>query len=83
MCSLTGSAAAADTATTGQVIVTGYDLDPKVFYPGDEGILTVKLKNVGSTPVNVGMPTLLGGQFQYLNSKQMVPVGLLDRTSVV
>ena len=52
-------------------------MDPKVFYPGDEGILTVTLKNAGSTPVNVGMPALLGGQFQYLNSKQMVPVGLL------
>ncbi|MDV0444473.1 hypothetical protein [Methanorbis rubei] len=77
MCTLAGSVAAADTAMTGQVIVTGYDLDPKVFYPGDQGTLTVKLKNVGSTPVNVGMPTLLGGQFQYLNSKQMVPVGLL------
>lgn len=74
--SCAGNVTAAET-TSGQVIVTGYDLDPKVFYPGDEGILTVKLKNVGSTPVNVGMPALLGGQFQFLNSKQMVPVGLL------
>ncbi|MDU9376357.1 hypothetical protein McpSp1_09650 [Methanocorpusculaceae archaeon Sp1] len=77
ICSLTGTVTAAETTITGQVIVTGYELDPKVFYPGDQGTLTVKLKNVGSTPVNVGMPTLLGGQFQYLNSKQMVPVGLL------
>lgn len=75
--SCAGNVTAAETTTSGQVIVTGYDLDPKVFYPGDEGILTVKLKNVGSTPVNVGMPALLGGQFQFLNSKQMVPVGLL------
>lgn len=75
--SCAGNAAAAETTTSGQVIVTGYSLDPKVFYPGDEGILTVTLKNAGSTPVNVGMPALLGGQFQYLNSKQMVPVGLL------
>lgn len=72
-----GSVAAVDSTTAGQVIVTGYDLDPKVFYPGDEGVLTVKLKNVGSTPANVGTPTLLGGQFQYLNSEQMVPVGFL------
>lgn len=75
--SCAGNVAAAETTTSGQVIVTGYSLDPKVFYPGDEGILTVTLKNAGSTPVNVGMPALLGGQFQYLNSKQMVPVGLL------
>jgi len=75
--SCTGNVVAAETTTSGQVIVTGYSLDPKVFYPGDEGILTVTLKNVGSTPVNVGMPALLGGQFQHLNSKQMVPVGLL------
>ncbi|MDE2443431.1 MAG: hypothetical protein O0X49_03510 [Methanocorpusculum sp.] len=75
--SCAGNVTAAETTTSGQVIVTGYSLDPKVFYPGDEGILTVTLKNVGSTPVNVGMPALLGGQFQFLNSKQMVPVGLL------
>lgn len=75
--SCAGNVAAAETTTSGQVIVTGYSLDPKVFYPGDEGILTVTLKNAGSTPVNVGMPALLGGQFQYLNSKQMVPVGIL------
>ncbi|HJK49125.1 MAG TPA: hypothetical protein O0X15_03980, partial [Methanocorpusculum sp.] len=72
-----GSVTAAETTTNGQVIVTGYTLDPGVFYPGDEGILTVTLKNVGSTPVNVGMPVLLGGQFMHLNSKQMVPIGLL------
>lgn len=75
--SCAGNVAAAETTTSGQVIVTEYSLDPKVFYPGDEGILTVTLKNAGSTPVNVGMPALLGGQFQYLNSKQMVPVGIL------
>lgn len=75
--SCAGNVAAAETTTSGQVIVTEYSLDPKVFYPGDEGILTVTLKNAGSTPVNVGMPALLGGQFQYLNSKQMVPAGLL------
>ena len=72
-----GSVTAAETTSNGQIIVTGYTLDPGVFYPGDEGILTVTLKNVGSTPVNVGMPVLLGGQFMHLNSKQMVPIGLL------
>lgn len=75
--SCTGNIATAKTTTTsGQVIVTGYGIDPEVFYPGDEGLLTVKLKNAGYTPVNVGIPAHLSGQFQYLNSKQMVPVGL-------
>ena len=68
--SCAGNVAAAETTTSGQVIVTGYSLDPKVL-PGDEGVLTVTLKNAGSTPVNVGMPALFGGQLQYLNSKQI------------
>ncbi len=71
-----GSVSAEDT-TSGQVIVTGYDVNPKVFFPGDTGILTVKLKNTGTTPVNVDMPTLLGGDFLFLNSKTMVPIGTL------
>lgn len=74
----TGTVSAADSQTaTGQVIITGYELDPKVFYPDDVGILTVKLKNVGTVPVNIGRPALLGGEFLYLNGKEMVPVGQL------
>ena len=38
-----GSVTAAETTSNGQIIVTGYTLDPGVFYPGDEGILTVTL----------------------------------------
>lgn len=72
-----GSVSAADTTTIGQVTVTGYDVNPKVFFPGDTGILTIKLKNSGTTPVNIDMPTLLGGEFLFLNSKTMVPIGTL------
>lgn len=54
--STSGTEAAAAAA---QVYVSGVELDPTVFYPGEPGTVTVHVKNAASQAVTVGNPTLI------------------------
>lgn len=48
-----------NTSTSTSVYVSEVTMDPAVFYPYEEGTVTITLKNGGSSPVGVSHPNLL------------------------
>lgn len=46
-------------ADAAQVSVSGVDLDPSIFYPGEPGTITVHVTNAGSQAVTLGDPAVI------------------------
>ena len=49
------------------VYVSGYDITPGVFYPGETGTLTVHVTNAANTSVAVSQPDLIDPQIDVVN----------------
>jgi len=49
------------------VYVSGYDLNPEVFYPGESGTLTVHVTNAANTSVAISQPDLVDPDIDVLN----------------
>ncbi|MGA2919370.1 hypothetical protein, partial [Methanoregula sp.] len=79
LCSASASAASSAapsgntvTATNPQaaaalVYVSGYDLTPAVFYPGETGTVTVHVTNAANTSVALNQPALIDPHIQVVN----------------
>jgi hypothetical protein len=50
------------------VYVSGYEISPVVFYPGETGTVTVRLTNAANTSVSVSQPNLLEPHVRVINS---------------
>jgi len=50
-----------------QVYVSGYDLDPAVFYPGDSGTVTVHVTNAANTSLFLSHPNLIESHVHIIN----------------
>jgi hypothetical protein len=64
LCGISAAGAATITATNptdaaALVYVSGYDINPQVFYPGETGTLTVHVTNAANASVSVSQPNLL------------------------
>jgi hypothetical protein len=49
------------------VYVSGYDLSPQAFYPGETGTVTVHLSNAANASVTVSQPNLMDPHIKILN----------------
>lgn len=49
------------------VFVSGYDISPEVFYPGETGIVTVYVTNAANTSVSVSQPNLIDTHLKIVN----------------
>lgn len=52
-------AAAESSASASYVYVSGVDMNPEIFYPYEEGTVTITLSNTGNTTIGVKNPNLL------------------------
>jgi hypothetical protein len=50
------------------VYVSGYEVSPAVFYPGETGTVTVHVTNAANTSVSVSQPDLMDPHFHVVNS---------------
>src|SRR5512137_702438 len=50
------------------VYVSGYEITPSVFYPGETGTVTVHVTNAANTSVSVSQPNLIEPHVQVVNS---------------
>jgi hypothetical protein len=50
------------------VYVSGYDISPAVFYPGETGTVTVHVTNAANTSVSVSQPDLMEPHIHVVNS---------------
>jgi hypothetical protein len=50
------------------VYVSGYDISPAVFYPGETGTVTVHVTNAANTSVSVSQPDLMDPHFHVNNN---------------
>ena len=50
------------------VYISGYEIIPEVFYPGDTGTVTVHVTNAANTSVSVSQPNLIESHVKVLNS---------------
>ncbi len=55
----TTSSTEAALAAASQVYVSGVELDPPVFYPGEPGTITVHVTNAGTQTVTLGDPAII------------------------
>jgi hypothetical protein len=55
----TSSGTEAAVASASQVYVSGVELDPPIFYPGEPGTITVHVTNGGSQTVTLGDPAVI------------------------
>ncbi len=55
----TGSGTDAAVASAAQVYVSGVELDPPIFYPGEPGVITVHVTNAGTDTVTLGDPAVI------------------------
>ncbi|MGB7787269.1 hypothetical protein [Methanoregula sp.] len=76
LCSASASAASISTntvtaanpqAAAALVYVSGYDLTPAVFYPGETGTVTVHVTNAANTSVSLDEPALIDPHIQVVN----------------
>ena len=72
VCIAPASAAGAVIATSPQdaavlVYVSGYDLDPAVFYPYEKGTVTVHVYNAANASVGLSMPNLIDPNVNVIN----------------
>jgi hypothetical protein len=51
----------------GLVYVSGYDLNPAVFYPGETGTVTVHITNAANTSVSVSQPDFIDPSIKLVN----------------
>ncbi|MCX6689492.1 MAG: hypothetical protein NTZ39_07375 [Methanoregula sp.] len=71
------------------VYVSGYDLTPGVFYPGETGTLTVHVTNAANASVAVSQPDLMDPHVDIVNngafatSTSIGPGGTVDYTFVI
>jgi hypothetical protein len=66
-----GSSTSTSSTTTDSssfVYISGIDYNPQVFYPYEQGIVTVHLTNSGTTSVGVSQPDLIGTSVHVTNS---------------
>jgi hypothetical protein len=49
------------------VYVSGYDLNPDVFYPGESGTITVHITNAANTSVSVSQPDFIDPNIRLVN----------------
>ena len=50
------------------VYISGYEINPEVFYPGDTGTVTVHVTNAANTSVSVSQPNLIESHVKVINS---------------
>ena len=50
------------------VYISGYEITPEVFYPGDTGTVTVHVTNAANTSVTVSQPNLIESHVKVINS---------------
>jgi hypothetical protein len=50
------------------VYISGYEITPEVFYPGDTGTVTVHVTNAANTSVSVSQPNLIESHVRVINS---------------
>jgi hypothetical protein len=50
------------------VYISGYEIIPEVFYPGDTGTVTVHVTNAANTSVSVSQPNLIESHVKVINS---------------
>jgi len=73
LCSAAASAAVNTVAVTNPqdaaalVYVSGYDLNPVVFYPGETGTVTVHVTNAANTSVSVSQPDFIDPNVKLVN----------------
>jgi len=62
---------------TAQVAITGVTLDPAIFMQGDEGTLTVQIRNSGTSSVSINRADVLSPDIRVVNYQTYDKVGTL------
>jgi hypothetical protein len=65
--STTASSSSSSTDSAALVAVTSVSMDPEVFYPFEEGIITVTLTNSGTSSVGLSDPDIIGEKVHVMN----------------
>jgi hypothetical protein len=74
---VTAAETTSETSAVAQVAITNVSLDPAIFMQDDQGTLTVRITNSGTSPVAIGRIELLSDELRVVNYQTYDKVGTL------
>ncbi|MCE5298980.1 MAG: hypothetical protein MUE45_06160 [Methanoregulaceae archaeon] len=75
--SVSGAETTSEASTEAQVAITNVSLDPAIFMQDDQGTLTVRIANSGTSPVAIDRVELLSEELKVVNYQTYDKVGTL------